>query len=298
MKQFTPTYLYIKTHNITKLKYFGKTTQNPMEYRGSGKYWLRHIKNCGYDVTTEILGFYECKEDCMRAALEFSKLYNIVESDEWANLVEENGIDGGATSFGPRSEETKNKISEAHIGKTHSQDTKDKIKKKRQQQDMSHMKVPKSEEHRKKISESLKGRIQSEETKRKRADKLKGKPRSEETKKKISESQKGKIIPEEVRAKMSISAANAMTEERKQHLSELNKGRIWSEEEKQKLKGKIVVVNREGVLIKISVQEYSNQVGDDWEYVHFRSKEGIKRRINAVPVFKQEDAEDLTKMRR
>jgi hypothetical protein len=32
------------------------------------------------------------------AALSFSKLWNIVESDEWLNLIEENGTDGGDTS--------------------------------------------------------------------------------------------------------------------------------------------------------------------------------------------------------
>jgi hypothetical protein len=30
-KQFKPTYLYIKTHNITGLKYFGKTTDEAIQ---------------------------------------------------------------------------------------------------------------------------------------------------------------------------------------------------------------------------------------------------------------------------
>ena len=38
-------YLYLKQHNITGLKYFGKTEQNPYKYKGSGIYWLRHLKN-------------------------------------------------------------------------------------------------------------------------------------------------------------------------------------------------------------------------------------------------------------
>lgn len=38
--------LYIKIHNVTGLKYFGKTTKNnPEKYTGSGKHWKRHIKN-------------------------------------------------------------------------------------------------------------------------------------------------------------------------------------------------------------------------------------------------------------
>ena len=35
-----PTYLYIKQHSVTKLKYFGKTnSEDPIKYSGSGKYW-------------------------------------------------------------------------------------------------------------------------------------------------------------------------------------------------------------------------------------------------------------------
>ena len=33
------TTLYIKTHKITGLKYFGKTTLNPFTYNGSGSHW-------------------------------------------------------------------------------------------------------------------------------------------------------------------------------------------------------------------------------------------------------------------
>lgn len=92
---FKPTYLYIKTHNITGLKYFGKTTaKDPFKYRGSGTVWLRHLKKHGRDISTEILGHYTNKEECLNAALEFSKENNIVESAEWANLKEES-LDGG-----------------------------------------------------------------------------------------------------------------------------------------------------------------------------------------------------------
>lgn len=45
-------FLYEKIHNKTGLKYFGKTTQNPYTYQGSGKRWKNHIKKHGYDVTT------------------------------------------------------------------------------------------------------------------------------------------------------------------------------------------------------------------------------------------------------
>lgn len=87
-------HLYIKTHNKTGLKYLGQTKQNPFTYIGSGKYWLNHLKVHGQDISTEILGTYETKEQLKEAGLHYSKIYDIVESKEWANLKEEAG-DGG-----------------------------------------------------------------------------------------------------------------------------------------------------------------------------------------------------------
>lgn len=43
---FKPTYLMIKQHEITGLKYLCKTTRkDPLKYNGSGRYWKPHIKN-------------------------------------------------------------------------------------------------------------------------------------------------------------------------------------------------------------------------------------------------------------
>ena len=89
-------YLYKKTHRKTGLKYLGKTTTaNPNEYPGSGKYWTRHIKKHGYDIETEILR--ECKDETelKEWGLYYSNLWNVVESEEWANLKPEIG-DGGS----------------------------------------------------------------------------------------------------------------------------------------------------------------------------------------------------------
>lgn len=90
-------YLYIKTHNITGLKYFGKTTKDPQTYKGSGKYWKLHIKKHGYDVTTAIIFQSESKEKIKEMGLHYSKLWDVVNSEKWANLIEENG-DGGDVS--------------------------------------------------------------------------------------------------------------------------------------------------------------------------------------------------------
>lgn len=89
-------YLYLKTHNKTGLKYLGKTEQDPFKYNGSGKYWKKHLKKHGYDIDTQILLQTEDAEEIKKAGISYSKLWNIVESDEWANFRPEEG-DGGAS---------------------------------------------------------------------------------------------------------------------------------------------------------------------------------------------------------
>lgn len=90
-----PVHLYVKTHRVTGLKYFGRTTQNPHRYRGSGAYWRRHLEKFGNFVDTTIVGTYYDEESLRKAALEFSELNNIAESSRWANLLPEDGsVDG------------------------------------------------------------------------------------------------------------------------------------------------------------------------------------------------------------
>lgn len=86
-------FLYIKTHNVTGLKYLGHTKRNPYFYKGSGKYWVNHIKKHGYNVNTIILLKTECLHCLSETGLFFSKLFNIVDSNEWANLIPEQGDD-------------------------------------------------------------------------------------------------------------------------------------------------------------------------------------------------------------
>lgn len=91
-------YLYIKKHAVTGLKYFGKTTQDPYVYLGSGSYWKRHINRHGIEhVHTVEVWKFDTQDECSTFALKFSKDNNITESDEWANLCDENGISGGNT---------------------------------------------------------------------------------------------------------------------------------------------------------------------------------------------------------
>lgn len=124
-KEFKPTWLYIKQHNITGLKYFGKTSQkNLHKYNGSGHYWRLHLNKHGCNISTIWSKLFTDRDEIIKFALNFSAENNIVKSGEWANLKEENGIDGGGcpgrcgNKKGFRhSQKTKNKISNTTTGK-------------------------------------------------------------------------------------------------------------------------------------------------------------------------------------
>lgn len=93
-------YLYIKTHNITNLKYLGYTkSKNPYSYPGSGKYWTAHLKKHGYNFSTEILKECVSKEDVEYWGRYYSDLWDIVENKDWANLTEEKGSGGNLSNF-------------------------------------------------------------------------------------------------------------------------------------------------------------------------------------------------------
>src|SRR5690606_25868470 len=123
------TYIYVKQHRNTKLKYFGMTRKkNPYDYMGSGTYWLRHLKIHGKYVDT--LNVWEFDDDTIAEtfALNFSKENDIVESNEWANLRPENvrtgqvfGASGMKGSKNPRFGKTKEL--NAFYGQKHTEET-------------------------------------------------------------------------------------------------------------------------------------------------------------------------------
>jgi transposase len=172
-------YLYVKTHNKTGLKYLGQTSsKDPHKYSGSGVYWKLHLEKHGYDYTTEILKECKSKEEIRNLGTYYSNLWNILESDEWANLKIEQG-DGGR-----QSEEVRRRIGEAGKGRT----------------PWNKGKQIWSEEERKLIGERNKLRgPQSAETIAKRVSKTTGKVRTEEQRKRSSDAQKGrKLTPEHI----------------------------------------------------------------------------------------------------
>lgn len=87
-----PIYLYVKTHNQTGLKYLGKTTDSdPHAYPGSGLYWTDHLRTHGKDYSTEILLETDDPDQIRTVGQYYSTLWNVVESDAWANLQPEEG---------------------------------------------------------------------------------------------------------------------------------------------------------------------------------------------------------------
>ena len=128
LEKYKPTRLYIKESN--GLKYFGKSTKdNIHDYPGSGKFWIKHIKKHGKHTikTIWISEWFTCPYKLQDYAIKFSKDNDIVHSEEWANLIAENGLSGGynknnyfsVSDFNrlPRTAEHKKAIGDAQRGK-------------------------------------------------------------------------------------------------------------------------------------------------------------------------------------
>ena len=90
--------LYLKTHNVTGKKYLGQTTRDPYTYKGSGVQWNRHLDKHGNDVTTQVLFESSDTKLFQKTALEYSKQFNVVNSSEFLNLVDEDGGNLGGTA--------------------------------------------------------------------------------------------------------------------------------------------------------------------------------------------------------
>jgi len=134
------TYIYVK-QSPKGLLYLGKTVQDPYKYEGSGLRWKRHLnlhnlKNS--DLQTWILHETINEDEVKELGLYYSNLFNVVKSDNWANMKEEMG-DGGFGSkeahpwFGRKKTlEHRQKLTitskgnKSNLGKTHSDETRTK----------------------------------------------------------------------------------------------------------------------------------------------------------------------------
>jgi len=180
-------YLYLKTHNVTGLKYLGQTTNNnPHKYTGSGKYWKLHLAKHGKDYSTTIL--HECTDpsEIISLGKYYSELWNVVDSTEFANLIIE---DGNSTSH---TKESRDKMSQSRIGV----------------EPWNKGKSMWTDEEKLRISDHWKNYVHSDEmiTRRTQTRLDNGYSHSEETKQKISNSTKGRKPTAATLEKMSIAA--------------------------------------------------------------------------------------------
>jgi hypothetical protein len=169
-----PTRLYIKQCPHCGLKYFGKHTgQNIEKYPGSGVRWNNHLNYHEVEPVHLWNSDWYYDTSISRFALKFSCMNKIVESDIWANLKPENGLDGGwdyvnnsdIDKFkGKRhTDETKNLLRDISSARVHSELTKIKISENNYRTNVSRgikvsnalRGVPKSKNHKNKLSESL-----------------------------------------------------------------------------------------------------------------------------------------------
>ena len=133
MKTFKPTYLYIKQHSVTGMLYLGITTRNPETYKGSGIKWRSHIKKHGKQHVVNVwYCLYLSEADISEAALSLSSQYMVAESDDWANFIPENGINGGSINTG-RVRSAEERLKQSHTSRGH------------KKCDTSRMKRPKSD---------------------------------------------------------------------------------------------------------------------------------------------------------
>jgi hypothetical protein len=173
-QEFKPTWLYIKQHNVTGLKYFGRHTGiDPIKYAGSGTYWRHHIKKHSNDVSTIWCQLFNDKETMVKYATTFSVKNNIVESKEWANLMVEDGVNGSVKGrkMPPRSEEMRKNLSAAKTGERN----------------------------------GMFGKTHTDEVKQKHRNRMLGTHMSEDAKQKSSMNKKGKSLSESHRANLSVA---------------------------------------------------------------------------------------------
>lgn len=154
----------IKTHSVTGMKYLCSTTVSGKrydKYKGSGRYWKNYMRKHGFDIRTELIFESDDLELFKKIALEKSAEFDVVNSEEWANLEPEAGPLGGF--YGSHTEETKAKIALSRIGTKWSEERKLKLIKSK-----TGMKYNMSEEGRRNIratgAQNV-GRKHTEETK-------------------------------------------------------------------------------------------------------------------------------------
>ena len=107
-------YIYLKIHRKAKVFYLGRTSYDPYTYRGSGKTWKRLLKKHGNDVKTIVLRQFDESDPGLYLFCRWlSDKWNIVNSNRFANLMEETG----EARYVSHTADTRKKIGEASKGR-------------------------------------------------------------------------------------------------------------------------------------------------------------------------------------
>lgn len=254
-------------------KYIGITSKKPNERWLSGKgykrfgYFRYAIEKYGWEnITHDILLEGLTEQDAKSKEKEFIAHYNTMDRNFGYNCTA--GGDGNVGFF--PSEETKQKMSEAHIGKFVSEETRNKLSILGKNQSLE-----KRQNARERMigNTNMLGKSHGDEARRKISVARKGKPLSEEHCKKLSEAHKGKPsnrkgIPhtEETRKKLS-EIGKARTGEKSP-----NYGKHFSDKHKEnigKSKGKPVlqIDKNSGQVLEeyYSAHEAARQLGTHYE---------------------------------
>ena len=147
-------YLLLKKHDITGLKYlcyhFG-TESSCFKYKGSGSYWLSHLKKHKNCISTIILDESHDKSDISKSGELYSAMWDVVNSKNFANLIIENAESDASKLHTP---EARLKRVESFNNRFLLHGLTDKEKKSRERA----IKIMHSPENRKKAIESIRNR--------------------------------------------------------------------------------------------------------------------------------------------
>lgn len=231
--------IYKTTNLINQKIYVGKDTHNNPNYYGSGKRLKLAIQKYGLEnFKKEIIEVCDTLEELNTREKFWIKELNAINEGYNISL----GGDGGDTiSNNPRKKEIGKKISESNkgrsIGKTNSKETREKISKALKGKFLGNKNPNYGKNHtdeaKDKIRKKALGRVVSDETRKKLSIKNKGKKGfvwTDEMRQKLSESRKnnnpfkGKTHTPEVRARLSEINKKPKSEEHKRKISETLKG--------------------------------------------------------------------------
>ena len=255
--QETVYYIYKITNNINGMLYIGQHCFNTKKdyyfahgishtgkiYGGHHTYFCRAVIKHGFENFSKEIIEYCNKDNIDEREIFYIKHYNSKNPDVGYNLT-----DGGGSLSGYKmtdehkakigltnsmcSEETREKLRLANIGKRHTPESIEKMR-------LIKTGIRCSEDAKRKISESNKGRVVSIETRRKIGDankiSLLGKKLSDEVKEKLRISSTGRIKSSETRLKLSIAnIGKKASDDAKLKMSIAKLGKKQSEETKLK----------------------------------------------------------------